>query len=56
MTADALNILERRIGRDMAKMKHDIHLLNVKTDVNQKTTDENLDRGFQQIMEHLHRR
>ena len=60
MTAGALNSLERRIGEDMAELKHDvaelkrdIHLLDVKVDVNQRTTDRKLDRGFQEILEHL---
>ncbi len=60
MTAGALNSLERRIGEDMAELKgdvaelkHDVHLLDVKVDVNQRATDQKLDRGFQEILEHL---
>ena len=70
MTADALNSLERRVGddiaelkhdvaglkRDVAGLKHDVHLLNVKVDVNQQTTEEKLDRGFRQVLEHLEKR
>lgn len=70
MTADALNSLEGRmednlaevkrdiaeVKRDVAGVKHDVHLLNVKVDVNQRTTEEKLDRGFQRIMEHLEKR
>ena len=65
--ADALNSLERRIGNAMAEikaamadmkagLKHDLHLLSVKMDVNHKRTHEKLDRGFQQVMERLEKR
>ena len=52
--------MERRIGEDMAELKHDVaelkhdmHLLDVKIDVPHRVTDEKLDWGFRQIMEHL---
>ena len=54
------NSMERRIGEDMAELKHDVaelkhdmHLLDVKIDVPHRVTDEKLDWGFRQIMEHL---
>ena len=47
------NSMERRIGEDMAELKHDMHLLDVKIDVPHRVTDEKLDWGFRQIMEHL---
>ncbi len=70
MTADALNSLERRIGEDIADLKHDVadlkhdvadlkhdmHRLDIKIDVQHRATDEKLDRGFQQILEHLEKR
>ncbi|MCQ3802975.1 MAG: hypothetical protein OXC98_05340 [bacterium] len=63
LTADALNSLERRVGDDIAELKHDVaglkhdvHLLNVKVEVNQQTTEEKLDRGFRQVLEHLEKR
>lgn len=70
MTAEALNSMEERLGNDIADLKndvadlkgdvadlkHDIHLLDVKVDVNQRTTEEKVDRGFRQITEHLDRR
>ena len=37
-------------------LKHDIHLLSVKMDANHKRIHEKLDRGFQQVMEHLEKR
>ena len=59
MTADALNSMERRIGEDIADLKHDVadlkhdvHRLDVKIDVQHRATDEKLDRGFRQILEH----
>ncbi|MDE0673621.1 MAG: hypothetical protein OXI06_00885 [bacterium] len=45
--------MERRIGEDMAELKHDMHLLDVKIDVQHRVTDEKFDWGFRQIMEHL---
>ena len=63
MTADALNSMERRIGEDIADLKHDvadlkhdIHRLDVKIDVQHRSTEEKLDRGFRQILEHLDKR
>lgn len=47
------NSMERRIGEDMAELKHDMHLLDVKIDVQHRVTDEKFDWGFRQIMEHL---
>ena len=63
LTADALNSMERRIGEDIADLrgdvadlKHDVHRLDVKIDVQHRATDEKLDRGFRQILEHLDKR
>ena len=63
MIADALNSLERRIGEVIAELKHDladlkqdIHRLDAKIEVLYRSTDEKLDRGFQQILEYLEKR
>ena len=63
MTADALNSMERRIGEDIADLKHDVadlkhdvHRLDVKIGVQHRSTGEKLDRGFQQILEYLEKR
>ncbi len=54
MTADALNSmearLEARIDQGLAEVKHDIELLSVKVDVNQRTTARQMDEGFRQII------
>ena len=60
MTADALNSMEHRLTAefkaDMAELKHDIELLSVKVDVNQRTTARQMDEGFRQIIELINRR
>ena len=57
MTADALNSMEARlearidkIDQGLAEVKHDIELLSVKVDVNQRTTARQMDEGFRQII------
>ncbi len=64
MTADALNSMEHRLKAEFkadmadlkADLKHDIELLSVKVDVNQRTTARQMDEGFRQIIEHINRR
>lgn len=41
---------------DVAGLKHDVRRLDLKIDVKHRATDEKLDRGFQQILEHLNSR
>ncbi len=56
MTADALNSMEQRLEGSIAELKHDIELLSVKVDVNQRTTAQQMDEGFRQIIKHINRR
>ena len=41
---------------DVGGLKHDIQLLDAKIDTNQRITEERMDRGFQQIIDHIDRR
>ena len=64
MTETALTSMEHRLKTEFkadmadlkADLKHDIELLSVKVDVNQRTTARQMDEGFRQIIEHIDRR
>ena len=70
MTADALNSMEQRLEGsiaelkgdmaelkgDVAEIRHDIRQLDIKVDVTQRAMSEQMDRGFQQIIDHIDRR
>ena len=64
MTETALTSMEHRLKTEFkadmadlkADLKHDIELLSVKVDVNQRTTARQMDGGFRQIIEHIDRR